>query len=47
MSNGGCDDGAPGLRPQYHSSYYGAFVHDPDGHRIEAVCHVPEIAENI
>jgi len=38
---GGRDDGAPGLRPQYHPDYYGAFVLDPDGHRIEAVCHAP------
>jgi hypothetical protein len=35
VANGGRDDGAPGLRPQYHGSYYGAFVLDPDGHRIE------------
>ena len=47
LANGGRDDGAPGLRPQYHASYYGAFVLDPDGHRIEAVCHAPEIAETI
>jgi catechol 2,3-dioxygenase-like lactoylglutathione lyase family enzyme len=47
MSNGGHDDGAPGLRPQYHASYYGAFVLDPDGHRIEAVCHAPESAVEI
>ena len=47
IDNGGRDDGAPGLRPQYHASYYGAFVFDPDGHRIEAVCHAPETAENI
>ena len=39
---GGQDNGAPGLRPQYHPSYYGAFVLDPDGHNIEAVCHSPE-----
>jgi catechol 2,3-dioxygenase-like lactoylglutathione lyase family enzyme len=39
---GGRDDGAPGLRPQYHADYYSAFVLDPDGHRIEAVCHAPE-----
>jgi catechol 2,3-dioxygenase-like lactoylglutathione lyase family enzyme len=38
---GGRDDGAPGLRPQYHADYYAAFVLDPDGHRIEAVCHAP------
>lgn len=38
---GGRDNGAPGLRPHYHEHYYGAFVLDPDGHNIEAVCHVP------
>lgn len=37
---GGRDNGAPGLRTHYHPSYYGAFVLDPDGHNIEAVCHV-------
>jgi catechol 2,3-dioxygenase-like lactoylglutathione lyase family enzyme len=36
---GGEDNGAPGLRPQYHASYYGAFVHDPDGNNVEAVNH--------
>jgi catechol 2,3-dioxygenase-like lactoylglutathione lyase family enzyme len=35
------DNGAPGLRPQYHPDYYGAFVLDPDGNNIEAVCHRP------
>lgn len=39
---GGTDNGAPGLRPHYHADYYGAFVLDPDGHNIEAVCHAPE-----
>lgn len=39
---GGRDNGAPGLRPQYHPAYYGAFVLDLDGHNIEAVCHRPE-----
>lgn len=38
---GGRDNGKPGLRPHYHPSYYGAFVLDPDGHNIEAVCHQP------
>ncbi|MEO5560466.1 MAG: VOC family protein [Dokdonella sp.] len=38
---GGHDNGAPGLRPHYHEHYYGAFVLDPDGHNIEAVCHAP------
>lgn len=36
---GGKDNGAPGLRPEYHPGYYGAFVLDPDGHNIEAVVH--------
>lgn len=39
---GGRDDGAPGLRPQYTPNYYAAFVHDPDGHKIEAVFFVPQ-----
>ncbi len=38
---GAKDDGAPGPRPQYHADYYGAFVIDPNGHNIEAVCHTP------
>ncbi len=38
---GGRDNGAPGIREQYHSAYYAAFVHDPDGNNIEAVCHRP------
>lgn len=43
LAAGGRDNGAPGLRPQYHPDYYGAFVLDPDGHNIEAVCHTPEV----
>lgn len=42
MAAGGRDNGKPGLRPQYHPTYYGAFVLDPTGHNIEAVCHKPE-----
>jgi len=42
IAAGGRDNGAPGLRPHYHPDYYGAFVLDPDGHNIEAVCHLPE-----
>ena len=42
LAAGGRDNGAPGLRPQYHPNYYGAFVFDPDGTNIEAVCHRPE-----
>jgi catechol 2,3-dioxygenase-like lactoylglutathione lyase family enzyme len=41
LAAGGRDNGAPGLRPHYHADYYGAFVLDPDGHNIEAVCHDP------
>jgi catechol 2,3-dioxygenase-like lactoylglutathione lyase family enzyme len=41
MAAGGRDNGAPGIRAHYHPNYYGAFVLDPDGHNIEAVCHVP------
>jgi predicted lactoylglutathione lyase len=39
LAAGGNNNGAPGLRPQYHANYYGAFVLDPDGNNIEAVCH--------
>lgn len=42
LAAGGRDNGAPGLRPQYHPNYYGDFVHDPDGNNIEAVCHDPD-----
>jgi catechol 2,3-dioxygenase-like lactoylglutathione lyase family enzyme len=42
LAAGGRDNGAPGLRPHYHPDYYGAFVFDPDGNNIEAVCHAPE-----
>ena len=42
LAAGGIDNGAPGLRPHYHPNYYSAFVLDPDGHNIEAVCHTPE-----
>lgn len=41
LAAGAQDNGAPGLRPLYHPHYYGAFVIDPDGHNIEAVCHKP------
>lgn len=40
LAAGGKDNGAPGLRSEYSENYYAAFVHDPDGHNIEAVCHV-------
>jgi len=38
---GGADNGAPGVRAHYHPNYYGAFVFDPDGNNVEAVCHEP------
>jgi catechol 2,3-dioxygenase-like lactoylglutathione lyase family enzyme len=41
LAAGGTDNGAPGLRPHYHPDYYGAFVLDPDGNNVEAVCHRP------
>jgi len=41
LAAGGKDNGAPGIREIYHPDYYGAFVIDPDGHNIEAVCHNP------
>lgn len=42
MATGGTDNGGPGLRPDYHEHYYGAFVIDPDGNNVEAVCHAPQ-----
>jgi len=42
IAAGGRDNGPPGIRPHYDPSYYGAFVFDPDGHNIEAVCRRPE-----
>ena len=45
IAAGGKDNGGPGLRPHYHPNYYGAFVFDPDGNNIEAVCHDAEPEE--
>ena len=42
LAIGGRDNGGPGIRAHYHPDYYAAFVIDPDGHNIEAVCHAPE-----
>jgi len=42
LAGGGRDNGAPGVRTQYSPTYYAAFVLDPDGHNIEAVCRAPE-----
>lgn len=41
LVHGGSDDGAPGLRPQYHANYFGAYVRDPDGNKLCVVCHAP------
>lgn len=41
MANGGTDEGKPGLRPQYHADYYGAYFRDPDGNKLCVVCHTP------
>ena len=42
LAAGGTDNGGPGVREQYHPNYYAAFVIDPDGHNIEAVCQTPQ-----
>ncbi len=41
LSLGGKDEGQPGLRPDYHAHYYAAYVRDPDGNKLQAVCHDP------
>lgn len=42
LASGGSCEGPPGLRPEYHASYYGAYVRDPDGNKICVACHAPE-----
>ena len=42
LDHGGSDEGAPGLRTHYHPSYYAAYMRDPDGNKIQVVCHAPE-----
>ncbi|MDP6876788.1 MAG: VOC family protein [Alphaproteobacteria bacterium] len=42
LANGGSDEGAPGLRSHYHPNYYGAYVRDPDGNKLQAACHHAE-----
>ena len=42
LAAGDTDNGAPGIREHYHPTYYAAFVHDPDGNNVEAVCHKEE-----
>ncbi|NVO04800.1 MAG: VOC family protein [Rhodoferax sp.] len=41
MAHGGSSEGAPGLRPEYHAHYYGAYFRDPDGNKLCVACHVP------
>ncbi len=41
IAAGGSDEGAPGLRPHYHEHYFGAYVRDPDGNKLQACCHKP------
>jgi catechol 2,3-dioxygenase-like lactoylglutathione lyase family enzyme len=45
LEAGGTDNGAPGRRPEYHARYYAAFVLDPDGNNVEAVCHTGPAAD--
>jgi lactoylglutathione lyase len=46
LANGGSCEGKPGLRPEYHASYYGAYFRDPDGNKLCVVCHSPEVEAN-
>lgn len=41
LANGGTSEGAPGLRPEYHANYYGAYFRDPDGNKLCVACHAP------
>ncbi|RJF96516.1 VOC family protein [Noviherbaspirillum cavernae] len=41
LANGGTSEGAPGVRPEYHEHYYGAYFRDPDGNKLCVVCHSP------
>jgi catechol 2,3-dioxygenase-like lactoylglutathione lyase family enzyme len=41
LANGGASEGAPGLRPEYHAHYYGAYFRDPDGNKLCVACHLP------
>jgi lactoylglutathione lyase len=42
LENGGTSEGKPGLRPEYHANYYGAYFRDPDGNKLSVACHSPE-----
>ena len=41
LASGGTPEGAPGLRPEYHENYYGAYFRDPDGNKLCVACHLP------
>jgi catechol 2,3-dioxygenase-like lactoylglutathione lyase family enzyme len=45
LANGGISEGAPGLRPEYHEHYYGAYFRDPDGNKLCVACHSPPAAK--
>ena len=42
LAHGGVSEGAPGLRPEYHENYYGAYFRDTEGNKLCVTCHVPE-----
>lgn len=46
LQHGGSDEGQPGLRPHYGEHYYAAYVRDPDGNKLQAVCYAAELAKN-
>lgn len=43
LANGGTSEGLPGLRPEYHEHYYGAYFRDPDGNKLCVACHLPPV----
>lgn len=46
LAHGGSSEGAPGLRPEYHEHYYGAYFRDPDGNKLCVACHTPPLLRN-
>ena len=46
LANGGTSEGEPGLRPEYHADYYGAYFRDQDGNKLCVACHVAEVESN-
>ena len=43
LAHGGVSEGEPGLRPEYHANYYGAYFRDPDGNKLCVACHAPKV----